>query len=133
MLNKMQGIGNIGRCDFGYTSTQKPKLALGVALYRGQDQEALWINVNAFGDNAVKLSSRLEKGMKIYFEGRLDNYKSEKGVVYWSVLADRIYSLSPKKNTGPGTEQAEAEPSLPLTQQPDPVRQADDDWADLPF
>ncbi len=85
-LNKVQLIGNLGRDpEIRFTPKEKKVASFTMAVnrsYKDQDgktiEDTQWINVEAWEALANIVESYLQKGSKIYIEGRLKTEKYQK-------------------------------------------------------
>lgn len=141
-LNKAQIIGNITRDPELKTTTGGQSVCtLGVATNRywtdssGQKKdEAEYHNVVVWGKLAEICDQYLRKGMKVFFEGRLQtrNWEDEGGAKHYrtEIVAQDMIILTPKGESGndsfnAGPAKTEAAPAAKKEEAVDPE--------DLPF
>jgi single-strand DNA-binding protein len=112
MINKVILIGNLGRKPSLKESATGVKIAnfpLATGERRkdtnGEWQEVTtWHNVVVFGSNAENAEKYLDKGSKIYVEGKIENQKYEKdGEVKYStqIVGQLVKFLSKKEESTP--------------------------------
>lgn len=104
-LNKVMIIGNLGRDpEMRYTPSGKPVTSFSVATSRtwvttdGERREATeWFNVVAWRDLAEICNQYLQKGSKVYIEGRLQtrSWETPDGQKHFrtEVVADEMIVL----------------------------------------
>ena len=114
MLNKIMLIGNLGRDpELSYTQNGKAiaKFSLAVSRRRRdesgeQREETQWFNVVAWERLAETCNNYLQKGSKVYIEGRITSrkYTDKDGVerTVWEVTATDMEMLTPKGASGSG-------------------------------
>ena len=115
MLNKIMLIGNLGRDpELSYTQSGKAvaKFSLAVSRRRRdpesgeQREETQWFNVVAWERLAETCNNYLQKGSKVYIEGRITSrkYTDKDGVerTVWEVTATDMEMLTPKGASGSG-------------------------------
>jgi single-strand DNA-binding protein len=115
MLNKIMLIGNLGRDpELSYTPSGKAiaKFSLAVSRRRReaesgeQREETQWFNVVAWERLAETCNNYLQKGSKVYIEGRMTSHKytDKDGVerTAWDVTATDMEMLTPKGAGGSG-------------------------------
>ncbi|HEX6122712.1 MAG TPA: single-stranded DNA-binding protein [Ktedonobacterales bacterium] len=114
MLNKIMLIGNLGRDpELSYTQNGKAitKFSLAVSRRRRdesgeQREETQWFNVVAWERLAETCNNYLQKGSKVYIEGRITSrkYTDKDGVerTTWEVTATDMEMLTPKGASGSG-------------------------------
>jgi single-strand DNA-binding protein len=86
-LNKVLLIGNLGRDpELRYTPSGKPVTSFSLAANRNwvsadgeRHDETEWFNVVAWGNLAEICNQHLNKGQKVYVEGRLQTRSWEDG------------------------------------------------------
>ncbi len=112
MLNKIMLIGNLGRDpELSYTPSGKAiaKFSLAVSRRRRdesgeQREETTWFNVVAWERLAETCNNYLQKGSKVYIEGRMTSrkYTDKDGVerTVWDVVASDMEMLTPKGASG---------------------------------
>lgn len=113
MLNKIMLIGNLGRDpDLNYTQNGKAvaKFSLAVSRKRRdpesgeQHEETTWFNIVAWERLAETCNSFLQKGSKVYIEGRMTSrkYTDKDGIerTVWDVIASDMEMLTPKGAAG---------------------------------
>jgi len=72
VLNKVQLIGNLGRDpESRYTPTGKQICQFSVAVDGGSKDKTEWVNVEAWEKTAENCTKYIQKGSKVYIEGRL--------------------------------------------------------------
>jgi single-strand DNA-binding protein len=109
MLNKAMLIGNLGKDpEVRFTGDGKAVCKFSVATSEswidagGQKQErTTWHNVVVWGKAGEACGKHLEKGSRVYLEGRIDNRSYEKdGVTKYitEIVAERVRFLSFKKD-----------------------------------
>jgi len=140
-LNKAQVIGNITRDPELKTTTGGQSVCtVGVATNRywtdsagNKKDEAEYHNIVVWGKLAEICDQYLKKGMKVFFDGRLQtrNWEDEAGAKHYrtEIVAQDMIILTPKGDSnydsGPsGTAPAEAKPE---------VKTDDISSEDLPF
>lgn len=103
MLNKVILIGNLGKDPDGKKTgngDDAARFSLATRSSRkGDDGKNLteWFSVQAFGHTAKYVLQYCGKGSKVYVEGELQSYESEKYGKQYSVLARSIQGLSTEK------------------------------------
>ncbi|MGE5335308.1 MAG: single-stranded DNA-binding protein [Nitrososphaerota archaeon] len=114
MLNKIMLIGNLGRDpELSYTPSGKAiaKFSLAVSRRRRdesgeQREETTWFNVVAWDRLAETCNNYLQKGSKVYIEGRMTSrkYTDKDGIerTVWDVVASEMEMLTPKGASGAG-------------------------------
>jgi single-strand DNA-binding protein len=158
---KVTAIGNLGRVpEKRYGSSGKPNLRFSMAAtkrVRGRDgeweDETDWLSCIVFGNPAESLSDKLEKGSRVYIEGRLhlrayETQSGSKGSSLDVVVTEiQLLTTQPRSNGGDQSSYYDADadddlgpaqprPSLAGTSAPRgrPAPQADpSDLEDLPF
>ena len=116
MLNKIMLIGNLGRDpELSYTQSGKAvaKFSLAVSRRRRdpesgeQREETQWFNIVAWERLAETCNNYLQKGSKVYIEGRMTSrkYTDKDGIerTVWDVIASEMEMLTPKGAAGSGT------------------------------
>jgi single-strand DNA-binding protein len=143
-LCKVTIVGNLGRDpEKRYTQDGRPVTRFSVAATtrrKGREGDwedhTEWFSVTVFGRQAETLAERIQKGTRVYVEGRLESrqYETQNGGKGFSldVIANEVLSLDPRQRTdelGGG----EFEPAGAT--RPQPSRGNDDatDLEDLPF
>jgi single-strand DNA-binding protein len=108
MLNKIMLIGNLGRDpEMNYTPSGSAvtKFSLAVNRYKksstGERQEETeWFNIVAWEKLAERCNQYLQKGAKVYIEGRISQrkYTDKNGIerYVFDVIASDMEMLSPK-------------------------------------
>jgi single-strand DNA-binding protein len=114
MLNKIMLIGNLGRDpELSYTQNGKAiaKFSLAVSRRRRDEsgemhEETQWFNVVAWERLAETCNNYLQKGSKVYIEGRITSRKyTDKDNIertVWEVTATDMEMLTPKGASGSG-------------------------------
>ena len=115
MLNKIMLIGNLGKDpDLSYTPSGKAiaKFSLAVSRRRRdpesgeQREETQWFNIVAWERLAETCNNYLQKGSKVYIEGRMTSrkYTDKDGIerTVWDVIASEMEMLTPKGAAGSG-------------------------------
>ncbi len=115
MLNKIMLIGNLGRePELSYTPSGKAiaKFSLAVSRRRRdpesgeQREETQWFNIVAWERLAETCNNYLQKGSKVYIEGRMTSrkYTDKDGNerTAWEVTATDMEMLTPKGAGGAG-------------------------------
>lgn len=107
-LNKVMIIGNVGRApEMRYTSGGIPITTFSVATthtWRDQGgerhEETEWFNIVAWNKLAETCNQYIQKGQKVYIEGRLrtNSWNDQQGVEHRriEVIANTMLLLSPK-------------------------------------
>lgn len=143
-LNKAQVIGNLTRDpELKKTPGGQSVCTVGVATNRywtdssGQKKdEAEYHNIVVWGKLAEICGQYLRKGMKVFFDGRLQtrNWEDEGGHKHYrtEIVAQDMIILSPKGEGGGGDFEA-AEPAAPSAPAPAAKKEADISPEDLPF
>lgn len=110
-LNRVELIGNLGQdpemkttpqgvsyCSFSVATTES---------YKGQDgnwiENTDWHNITLWSRLAERAAKSLQKGSKVYIEGRLKHNKYEKDGVtryFTEVRADNFISMVPRSESG---------------------------------
>src|SRR5690348_5401722 len=115
MLNKIMLIGNLGRDpELSYTQSGKAvaKFSLAVSRRRRdpesgeQREETQWFNIVAWERLAETCNNYLQKGSKVYIEGRMTSrkYTDKDGIerTVWDVILSEMEMLTPKGAGGSG-------------------------------
>jgi single-strand DNA-binding protein len=115
MLNKIMLIGNLGRDpELSYTQSGKAvaKFSLAVSRRRRdpesgeQREETQWFNIVAWERLAETCNNYLQKGSKVYVEGRMTSrkYTDKDGIerTVWDVILSEMEMLTPKGAGGSG-------------------------------
>ena len=114
MLNKIMLIGNLGKDpDLSYTPSGKAiaKFSLAVSRRRRDEsgetrEETQWFNIVAWDRLAETCNTYLQKGSKVYIEGRINSrkYTDKDGNerTAWEVTASDMEMLTPKGASGSG-------------------------------
>lgn len=89
----------------------KPWCAFGAAVSNGADtSDVTWVRVSVFGDLAQQVSEKLQKGDKLYCEGRLtlQTYTGRDGVerTGLQLAAHHVTRMGPKANKPERRKQA---------------------------
>ena len=116
MLNKIMLIGNLGRDpELSYTQSGKAvaKFSLAVSRRRRdpesgeQREETQWFNIVAWERLAETCNNYLQKGSKVYVEGRMTSrkYTDKDGIerTVWDVILSEMEMLTPKGAGGAGS------------------------------
>src|SRR5690625_4278682 len=144
MINNWTGVGRLTRDpELRYTQNGKAVANFTIAVNRPfknaqGEQEADFINCNAWGKQAENLANYMKKGSQIGVTGRIntrsyENQEGKRGYVT-EVVADQVAFLEPKGQTN--NQQSQSKPQQnkennePLQGQGEPVDISDDD---LPF
>ena len=116
MLNKIMLIGNLGRDpEMNVTSDGTPFTRFSIAVNRRtknangeRTEETEWFNVVAWRSLAERCNTYLQKGSKVYLEGRLTQrkYTDKNGVerTMVEVVASDVEFLSGKQQAGSGVD-----------------------------
>ena len=77
MLNRFEGIGNLGKDpEVRYTTGEKRtaicRFSIAVQKGYGENKKTVWVNIVAFGKLAENCGKFLAKGRKVYVAGELD-------------------------------------------------------------
>ncbi len=143
-LCKVTIVGNLGRDpEKRYTQDGRPVTRFSVAATtrrKGREGEwedhTEWFSVTVFGRQAETLAERIQKGTRVYVEGRLESrqYETQNGGKGFSldVIANDVLSLDPRQRTdefGGG----EFEPAGATRPQPTRSTEEATDLEDLPF
>ncbi len=135
-LNKVMLIGNVGRPpEMRFTASGIPTTQFSVATSRNRKtpegewvEETEWHNIVTWREQAERLNEQLQKGMKVYVEGRIQtrSWEGQDGQKRYrtEIIADQVMILTPRSRDGMapawgGAPEAPAEP--------------DDTVEDLPF
>lgn len=114
-LNRMMIIGNVGRdAEMRYTPSGKPTTTFSVATSRrwiGPDgeprEETDWFTVVTWNKLAEWCSENIQKGQRIYADGRLQvrTWEGPDGQRHFraEITADRVILLSPRQRPGGST------------------------------
>ena len=133
-VNNWHGIGNLGKDpELRYTQSGKAVVSFSIAItdkVNGEDRTE-WVNIVAWQKLAEICSEYLEKGKKVYIQGRLQtrSYEDRDGNRRYitEVVAYSMEMLSPK---------SEAKRQEPRRQEPSHQEPSQDTtWADddIPF
>lgn len=107
MLNRYEGIGNLGRdpemrYSTGQNQTAICKFTIAVDKGFGQNKKTVWVNIVTFGKVAENCNKFLAKGRKVYVAGELDirEYDKQDGTKGYvtEVAANTVEFLSEKQN-----------------------------------
>jgi single-strand DNA-binding protein len=143
-LCKVIIIGNLGRDpEKRYTQDGRPVTRFSVAATtrrKGREGDwedhTEWFSVTVFGRQAETLAERIQKGTRVYVEGRLESrqYETQNGGKGFSldVIANDVLSLDPRQRTdelGGG----EFEPAAAARPQSARSTEEATDLEDLPF
>ena len=122
LLNKILVIGNLGNApEMRFTNSGKPVTSFSVATNRkytttdGEKKEDVeWFNVVTWGKLAESCNQYLEKGSKVYVEGRQQTQRwegKEDGVKHEKkeLHARQVIFLSGTKATGKTPDEIEPE------------------------
>lgn len=122
-VNKVILVGNLGgKPEMKYTQSGVPYTKFNIATTElaglddsgNRKEHTEWHRITAWRKLAEVCSQYLDKGMKVYIEGRIrtDKYTGQDGITRWStqILADNIVFLTPK---GTSREEVMEEPELP--------------------
>ncbi len=72
LINQITVTGNLGRDpDMSYTPTGTAVTKFSVAVYQGQNQPTLWLNVVAWDKLGERINEQAKKGNEVYVQGRL--------------------------------------------------------------
>ncbi len=143
-LCKVIVIGNLGRDpEKRYTQDGRPVTRFSVAATtrrRERDGEwadhTEWFSVTVFGRQAETLAERVNKGTRVYVEGRLESrqYEAQNGNKGFSldVIANEVIVLDSRQRDGEFSQGAgEFETAAPARSATPRVGAAQDDPADL--
>jgi single-strand DNA-binding protein len=145
-LCKVIVIGNLGRDpEKRYTQDGRPVTRFSVAATtrrRERDGEwadhTEWFSVTVFGRQAETLAERINKGTRVYVEGRLESrqYESQNGNKGFSldVIANEVIVLDARQRDGEFTQGAGAgdfEAAAPARSSAPRTNTSQDDTADL--
>ncbi len=129
-LNKVMVIGRLGRDpEMRYTPTGRPVTTFSVAASRSwttndgeHRSETEWFNVVAWGGLAEICNQYLEKGLRVYVEGRLQTRRwddpngQRKSTT--EIVATEMIMLT-RKSARPNAESADHEGGAPHEDEPD--------------
>lgn len=105
-MNKVVLIGRLGKDSETTTfdsGKKVTKFSLATSENYGNNKEAVWHNIEVWGDYGVTLSQYLKKGGLIAVEGRIVyNAYEANGVkkIYTTIAADRVELLDSKASDG---------------------------------
>ena len=112
MLNRFEGIGNLGKDpELRYSTGQKQvaicRFAIAVDKGFGENKKTVWVNVVTFNKLAENCQKFLAKGRKVYIAGELDirEYDKQDGTRGYitEVVANTVEFLnSNESNQTPG-------------------------------
>jgi single-strand DNA-binding protein len=145
---KITAIGNLGRDpEKRYSQSGTPMLRFSVAATTGKKQpdgswqdHTEWLGVTVFGKMAETLAERLQKGSKVYIEGRLETRQYEsngKAGFSLDVVASEVNILDSRRaesadeSTSDEAPVAAARPSARPAAKDETVPDIED--TDLPF
>ncbi|MCF7846870.1 MAG: single-stranded DNA-binding protein [Candidatus Gracilibacteria bacterium] len=140
-LNKAQIIGNVTRTpELRQTKAGQPVTTIGVATNRrwkdngGQvHEEAEFHNIVCWGKLAELATQLLEKGAKVFFEGRLQtrNWEDEGGTKHFrtEIVAQDMIVLSDTSNNSNSNGNSSSNDESPEDEAPPPEEAGED----LPF
>jgi len=123
-VNKVILIGNLGgkpEMKFTPSGTPYTKFSIATTERWGQDEDGTkkehteWHRITAWRKLAEICNQYLDKGMKVYIEGRIrtDKYTGQDGITRWmtQIIADNMVMLTPKGGT---RDEVVEEPELPV-------------------
>lgn len=135
-LNKVMLIGNVGRPpEMRFTASGIPTTQFSVATSRNRKtpegewvEETEWHNIVTWREQAERLNEQLQKGMKVYVEGRIQtrSWEGQDGQKRYrtEIIADQVMILTPRSRDGMAPAMAGA---------PEAPAEPDDTVEDLPF
>ena len=122
-LNKVQIIGNLGRDpEMRYTASGMAVTTFSVAVNRGRRdpqngqlvEEAEWFRISAWDKLAETCNEYLQKGHRVYVEGRLQSrkYTDRDGIERTSVeiVANEMMMLGDRRDANNHGQDSEAAP-----------------------
>lgn len=130
MLNRLQIIGNVGHTPEVKTvnGAKVANIQVGVTEkgYTTKDGKKVddrtdWFSVQAWRGLAEVIEKYVNKGDKLYIDGRMKSRQYEKDGVKktaWELVAENIELLTPKKD-GQSSQAAPAQPTLQQQEQED--------------
>lgn len=130
MLNRFEGIGNLGkdpelRYSTGENQVAICRFTIAVDKGYGQNKKTVWMPVVTFGKLAENCNKFLAKGRKVYVAGEIDirEYEGQDGQkrFFTEVAANTVEFLSSNESSGAGQQwgnQAQPAWSQPQNQQP---------------
>jgi single-strand DNA-binding protein len=137
-VNNWHGIGNLGKDpELRYTQSGKAVCSFSIAItdkVNGEDRTE-WVNIVAWQKLAEICSEYLEKGKKVYIQGRLQtrSYEDRDGNRRYitEVVAYSMEMLSPKSEA----KRQEPRHQEPSPQEPSPQEHSHETWGDddIPF
>jgi|SRR5690625_535223 len=146
MINNWTGVGRLTRDpELRYTQNGKAVANFTIAVNRPfknaqGEQEADFINCNAWGKQAENLANYMKKGSQIGITGRINtrSYENQEGkrIYVTEVVADQVAFLEPKNqnNHQPQNKSQDNNPfsrgNNPPKSEAEPIDISDDD---LPF
>lgn len=79
-MQKFIAIGNVGKIEAEETKDGKPKAKFSLALneFVGGEKRTTWINCQAAGKSAENMLKIVDKGNKLYIEGKFNQYEYER-------------------------------------------------------
>src|SRR5687768_695746 len=112
-LNKVMLIGNVGRDpEMRYTQSGEPVTTFSLATNRRTQRDGQWVdepdwhNIVAWGKLAEQCNEYLNKGRKIYVEGRLQtrSFDNKEGVKQYrtEIVANTMLMLDQRPRDGEG-------------------------------
>src|SRR5947209_17755588 len=114
MLNKVILIGNVGRApEMRFTASGLPITTFSVATSRRRrspdgefSDETEWHSIVAWEKLAERLNEQLQKGTKVYVEGRIQtrSWEGQDGQKRYrtEIIANQVLTLSPRPRDGMG-------------------------------
>ena len=130
MLNRFEGIGNLGkdpetRVTTGANQTTVTRFPIAVNKGYGENKKTVWINIVALGKLAENCSKFLAKGRKVYVAGELDIREYDKpdgskGYIT-EVVARDVEFLNSNESNGWTQPTAPPQPQAPAQPQPQPA------------
>jgi single-strand DNA-binding protein len=83
LVNQFTVTGNLGRDpDMSYTPNGTAVTKFSIAVYQGEKQPTLWLNVTCWDKLAERVNEQAKKGNEIFIQGRLSmrEYDDKNGV-----------------------------------------------------
>lgn len=142
MINSVSLVGRLTKdVDLRYTQNGKAVANFNMAVNRPfknaqGEQEADFINCNAWGKQAENLANYMKKGSQIGLTGRINarSYENQEGkrIFVTEVVADQVAFLESKSKSSnqQGQQNSQQQNNDPFQGQGDPIDISDDD---LPF
>ena len=100
-------MGNVGRDpEMNYISSGQAITKLSLAVYQGNDKDAMWLNIVIWGKLAEQASEQVQKGDQIEVKGRLTQRKYN-DKYYHDVVADSVEIVKTAKERAAENERNE--------------------------